>query len=370
MKLRIAHLAFVLGIAGAVSVGCSSDDDTTTPPKGGAGGVGGKGGSGGAGAKGGSGNGGSATEAGAAGEGQAGAEQGGAAGAAGESAGSGPGGEGGGAGEGGYTQAQVERGKEIVRSVALCGGCHTQSGGAELGGNPTFKNSTLPAPNLTGDATGLGEWTDEQVINAFRNGVDDTGRHLDPTMPYWLFHNMSDSDAHSVVAFLRSLPHVAATVGENNPEVTPVAPLLPSSYPDTTLATSSADYAAAEAGKYLVSGIAGCVKCHSPSASGMPIADFFSGVAPTSSTAIFAPNLTPDDSGLATWTADDVAKALKEGINKAGRTLCGSMPSAAKGYGGMSDADAHAIGVYLTTIPMVSKPTADPDLQPACPASP
>jgi len=287
------------------------------------------------------------------------------------SAGTGPGGEGGAAG---YPDALVDRGRVLVRSVALCGGCHTLAAtstdpaGPELGGNPKFKNSTLPAPNLTDDPAGIGDWTDLQVINAIRNGVDDEGRQLDPIMPYWLFHNMTDADALSIVAFLRSLPHASVAVGDANPAATAVVPLAPSSLPDTTLAVSSPDHDAAVYGKYLVSSVAQCVKCHSPSSVGLPIADFFSGVPPTSSTMIFAPNLTPDDTGLLGWTAADVVTALKAGTNKAGRTLCGSMPSAGKGYGGMTDADAHAIGVYLTSIPNVSKPAAAPGLQPPCPA--
>jgi hypothetical protein len=33
----------------------------------------------------------------------------------------------------------------------------------------------------------------------------------------------------------------------------------------------------------------------------------------------------------------------------------------------MSEADAHAIGLYLTTIAAVSQPTTAPNLEPACP---
>jgi mono/diheme cytochrome c family protein len=263
--------------------------------------------------------------------------------------------------------ADVARGRVIVRSMALCGGCHTASGGSELAGNPQFKNGTLPAPNLTPDASGLGSWSDAQIINAFRNGVDDEGRHLDPAMPYWLFHNMSDADAAAVVAFLRSLPPVVATVGANNPDATPVTPLAKSALPDTTLPSTDPDYAAALVGKDLVSGVVQCVRCHSPSSSGLPAAPYFSGVAPANATQIFAPNLTPDATGLHNWTAADVVTALKQGKDKAGTTLCGSMPAASKGYGGMSDSDAHAIGVYLTSIPPVANATAAPTLEPACP---
>lgn len=307
--------------------------------------------------------GGTSTEGGAAGAGASGGAMGGQGGAMGGEGGA-MGGEG---GVGGADQALVERGRYLVRSVALCGGCHTASGGLELGGNPQFKGGALPAPNLTADPTGIGDWTDDQIITAFRDGVDDEGRQLDPAMPYWFFHNMSDHDAQAIVAFLRSLPPSSGEVGAANPAATAVAPLSPTSFPDSSLASGDPDYAEAQQGRYLLSGVAQCVRCHSTSSGGLPAQSFFSGVAPTSATQIFAPNITPDTTGIAGWTADDVLTALKAGTNKAGVTLCGSMPSAAKGYGGLSDADAHAIGVYLTTIPAVSKPSADPSLEPACP---
>ncbi len=141
MKKGVAHLAFVFGLAGAISIGCGSDDDATPPNRGGAGGSAGSAGKAGSGGKGGSsGKAGSGNESGSAGElspaGSAGIDQGGAAGAAGDTAG----GEGGGAGAApiGYTPEQIERGKVIVRSTTLCGSCHTATGGGELAGNPAF----------------------------------------------------------------------------------------------------------------------------------------------------------------------------------------------------------------------------------------
>lgn len=379
MGKNFVRAAILLLAAGATSVACSDDDDSS-PAAGGSSGTAGKastsGASGsatsGSSAGGNAGSAGSSNLAGEAGAMTAEAGGGGmpSAGAGGDtaSAGENAGGAGGAGGAGAtYTPAMIARGTLIVRNMALCGGCHTATAGMELGGNPQFKGGALPAPNLTPDATGLGDWSDEQIINAFRNGIDDEGRHLDPAMPYWLFHNMNDEDAMAVVAFLRSLPPSAGAVGEANPDATAVTPLPPSGFPATTLAANDADYAAAQQGKYLVSGVAQCVKCHSPSASGLPAQDYFSGVAPANNTTIFAPNITPDATGLAGWTADDIATALKAGTAKGGATLCGSMPAAAKGYGGMSDSDAHAIGVYLTTIAPVAKAAADPSLEPACP---
>jgi cytochrome c553 len=369
MNRHVAIWTAALALSGAISFGCSSSDDSSPQNSGGSGG---KAGAGGSVAQGGTSTAGSA---GLANGGSSGASTSTGGGGASASGGSNPvGGQGGlggtaSGGEGGTGDGDAlrARGALLVHSVALCGGCHTPSGGAELSGNPQFKNGALPAPNLTPDKTGLGDWTDEQIMNAFRNGIDDEGRHLDAAMPYWLFHNMSDADAQAIVAFLRSLPPVSASVGESNPDATPVTPLAPTAFPASSLQPTDADYAAAQQGKYLLSGVAQCVRCHSPSSAGLPAPSFFSGVAPTNNTQIFAPNITPDASGISGWTAADVATALKAGTNKAGTALCGSMPSGTKGYGGLSDADAHAIGVYLTTIPGVSNAPAAPSLEPACP---
>ena len=387
MNQGVVKLAAVLAVACAVSVGCGSDDDSSpggssgASGKSGSSGSGGKAGSSGSGGKAGSsGSGGKAggnseagssgANGGSAGRGEAGAESAGAAGSeeSGGAAGAAQAGEGGEAGVGGYPPPQIARGAYLVHSVALCGGCHTATNGMELAGNSAFKGGTLPAPNLTPDATGLGDWTDDQIVNAIKNGIDDEGRHLDPAMPYWLFHNMTDADAKAIVAFLRSLTPVSASIGETNLDATAVTPLLPSAFPDSSLATTDANYAAAQQGKYLLSGVAQCVKCHSPTASGLPAASFFSGSAPANNTTIFSSNITPDTlTGIGGWSAQDVANALKLGKDKANVTLCGSMPSAAKGYGGLSDADALAIGVYLSTIPAVSNAAAEPSLEPACP---
>ncbi|HWZ91548.1 MAG TPA: c-type cytochrome [Polyangiaceae bacterium] len=359
MNRHVTNWIALLALGGAVSFGCSSGDDSSGQSNGGSGGAAGA-----------AGHGGTAGSAGLANGGSSGASVStGGGGGTKASAGSANGGSESG-GEGGASDgsdALRARGALLVRSVALCGGCHTATGGTELAGNPQFKAGALPAPNLTPDKTGLGDWTDQQIMNAFRNGIDDQGRHLDPAMPYWLFHNMSDADAQAIVAFLRSLPPTSAVVGEANPDATPVTPLAPAALPASSLQPKDADYAAAVQGKYLLSGIAQCVRCHSPSNAGLPAPSFFSGVAPTSGTQIFSPNITPDATGISGWSAADVVTALKAGTNKAGVTLCGSMPSGSKGYGGLSDADAHAIGVYLTTIPAVKNASAAPSLEPACP---
>ncbi len=397
MRSNVLTVIGLLAAGGLVVVGCGGDDDNNggTGGRGGASagqagkgggsgaGQGGTSGTGGKGGSSGSGNAGSGgTSAGTAGTGgssgtggstggtgtggTSGTLTGGAAGEAG--AGGEPSGGQGGEGGAGPSQDVIDRGAYIVRHLALCGGCHTATNGLELGGNPAFRGGGLPAPNLTPDPTGIGDWTDRQIIDALRNGIDDEGRHLDPSMPYWFFHNLSDDDARAIVAFLRSLPPSSGAVGDANPDfATPPSPLSLSDFPDSSLGVSDADYVAAQQGKYLVSSAARCVSCHSTSSGGLPQQSFFAGVAPSNSTSIFAPNITPDATGLSGWTAADIATALQEGTDKSNVALCGSMPSASKGYGGLTDEDAYAIGVYITTIPAAANSAADPSLEPACP---
>jgi hypothetical protein len=279
--------------------------------------------------------------------------------------------------------ALIARGDYLVNHVALCGGCHTDRSKptALFGGNATFATG-LPTPNLTSDATGLGSWSNTQIKNAFRNGVDKDGMPLSPVMPYQLFHNMSDADADAIVAYLRSLPHINNDVGMRTVTVTGAAtPYDPATFPAAEHSnpdSGSTDFAEAEAGFYLVTSIAGCAKCHTPvnasKALNLSPTTTFTGGAPTmTATATtpmgyFAPNITPDATGIKGWTADDVATFLKTGVSKSAAKVCGSMPvGPTGGYGGLTDADAHAIGVYLTNLPPIANSAADLTMEPTCP---
>lgn len=271
----------------------------------------------------------------------------------------------------------VARGSYLVNSVALCGGCHTDrtKPSAVLGGNATFVTG-LPAPNLTSDATGLGSWTDTQIKDAFRNGVDSDGKPLSPTMPYQLFHNLTDADADAIVAYLRSLPHVANAVPERTVTVTAAAtPFALSDFPKAKISgpDGGTEVAEANAGFYLLSSAAQCVKCHSPTVNKLPdlgVTKTFTGGAPNPNATpanLYAPNITPDTTGIAGWVPEDIVTLLKKGIPLGGTKVCGMPVGPNGGYGGLTDADAHAIGVYLTNIPAVANNAADPKNDPACP---
>jgi hypothetical protein len=82
----------------------------------------------------------------------------------------------------------------------------------------------------------------------------------------------------------------------------------------------------------------------------------------------YAPNITPDATGIGGWTPAQMVTLLKTGVDDKGKPICGSMPvGPTGGYGKLTDEDARAIGVYLTTIPPVANAAANPDNEPACP---
>ena len=76
------------------------------------------------------------------------------------------------------------------------------------------------AANLTSDATGIGNWKEEQFIKAIREGkykgLDNT-RPLLPPMPWFVYKNLNDDDLRSIFAFLKSTKPVKNVVPAPKP---------------------------------------------------------------------------------------------------------------------------------------------------------
>ena len=111
-------------------------------------------------------------------------------------------------------------------------------------------------------------------------------------------------------------------------------------------------------GKYLAENVAGCIDCHTPhdwssrssvdanlgAGEEIPLKDLPG--------KIFAPNITPDpETGAGTWTDDQLARAIREGVGHDGRALFNLMPY--EHYRTMSDEDLSSVIVYLRAIPPV-----------------
>ncbi len=254
--------------------------------------------------------------------------------------------------------AQRDRGAYLVRGLAACGNCHTPKdadgkaiAGQELAGGfvietPVFR---AVASNITPDReTGIGAWTDEQIVDSIRNGKRPDGSLIGPPMPAEIYRLMSDTDVRAIVAYLRSVPPVSNKVEKSTYKMP-----LPASYgptvthvPDTPRANTAAY------GKYLTD-IAHCMECHTPmdrgalvigklGAGGRMLPALPTGVIETS-------NLTPaNPDGIARWTDAQVKTAITDGVRPDGRQLVRLM--AFDWYRHTDPIDLDALVTYLRTL--------------------
>lgn len=116
-------------------------------------------------------------------------------------------------------------------------------------------------------------------------------------------------------------------------------------------------------GSYLVNHVAACGSCHTTRDSGS-IADTegteqYLGGGNTYDDRVFhakvwIPNITSDEeTGIGTWTDDQIARAIRDGIRADGTLMSPWMPWT--GYQNMSDEDVKAIVVYLRSVPTVKQ---------------
>ncbi|MDA0231569.1 MAG: hypothetical protein O3B21_15490 [Proteobacteria bacterium] len=71
------------------------------------------------------------------------------------------------------------------------------------------KPFTVRIPKITPDlATGIGAWSNVEIIAALTNCVRPDGSQIHPFMPYGLYANMEKADIAALVAFLRTVKRV------------------------------------------------------------------------------------------------------------------------------------------------------------------
>lgn len=116
-------------------------------------------------------------------------------------------------------EALVARGAYLAR-IMDCAGCHMPRGpdgapdpaGGLSGGTIGFQMPGVGIfwpPNLTPDPTGLGGWSEAEIIAALTTGLRPDGRVLAPIMPWPSYAAMSEADQKALAAFLRAMPPVA-----------------------------------------------------------------------------------------------------------------------------------------------------------------
>jgi mono/diheme cytochrome c family protein len=273
--------------------------------------------------------------------------------------------------------SQVERG-EYLAKAADCMVCHTQPGGREYAGGVGFKLpfGTIYSTNITPDKeSGIGNYSDQDFLNAVRRGKRQDGARLYPAMPYTSYTYMTDEDVLAVKAYLFSLPPVRAAIPESTlsfPFNQRWAMMFWSAVfnPDTRFAPDSSQSPEWNRGAYLTEALAHCGECHTPRnlAFALDNRQKFAGAVTAGWRAY---NISSDKAtGIGGWPDDDLVSYLSLGYAPGHGTASGPMGEAVDhSLSQLAPEDIRAIVAYLRSVPPVSSSDLPANPAPAAPAS-
>jgi mono/diheme cytochrome c family protein len=240
-------------------------------------------------------------------------------------------------------ETAVKRGEYLV-TIGICKGCHLPNlgGGRRTGG--------ILSANITPDKeTGIGAWTDEQVIDAIRNGKRPDGSSVRPTMAVNWYRDLSDNDIRAIVAYLRSVPPVRSTH-----ERSPINGAPPLFGPQVIGVADIPRDDKAAYGRYLATAVSHCMQCHTSRTNGrLDLARLGGGGNPVNvpgGSVAIAPNLTPGNKdGIATWTDAQLKHAITAGVRPNGVKIAPAMDF--EFYEKITADDLDAMVVFLRSLP-------------------
>lgn len=259
-------------------------------------------------------------------------------------------------------EALLARGDYLVNGIVACGNCHsskTPNGdfieGMEMAGGFVIEEPAFRAyaPNVTPDTrTGIGGWTDEQIVRAVREGIRPDGRVLGPPMAFEVYRRISDSDIKAIVAYLRSIPAVENEV----PLTTYNVPLPPNWGPALDEVPDVPREDKVAYGEYLFGPLGHCSECHTPLVRGQfdrsrngAGGNVFVNPVGRNFTAVSSNITQHTEIGLGDWSDEEIKRAIAKGISQDGRQLLQFMGFSY--YENITEEDLDAIVAYMRTIP-------------------
>jgi mono/diheme cytochrome c family protein len=272
------------------------------------------------------------------------------------------------------SRARLERGRYLSEGVLQCFVCHTDRDWTKPGAPPLrdmkgaghiwgTDNPGVVAPNITPDKeTGAGNWTDDMLARAIREGISHDGRVLDDQMYYASYRFLSDEDLASVIVYLRSLKPIRNPLPQTKLEKYPDPPApLTQPVPEPDLSTPEAR------GRYLTR-VGTCIGCHTAFFAPLSPGYFGGGdLIERDKERAFSANLTSDASGILSYYDESLfMQTLRTGNVKA-RKLSALMPWVA--VGNMNDDDLKSIFAYLKTrrpVQHIVDNTEEPSFCPRC----
>jgi len=260
----------------------------------------------------------------------------------------------------------AQRGAMVFAMAGGCG-CHTASEGPVGAGGRELPTpfGTFYGSNITPDReTGIGAWSDDEIVTAIREGRRRDGSIEAPVMPYYLYAGMSDTDVRDLVAYLRGLPPVARVV----PPARVTLPLPRLAYrawrwlyaPALTPPASAPDDPVAR-GRYWVDHVAICGDCHTPrNRLGAPDAALYLAGTDDGPDGKPVPNITPDKAtGIGKWAENHYVGLLRAGRLPNFDNIQGLMVEVIEGVAGgagykdLPENELRSLAKYLKTVPPV-----------------
>jgi mono/diheme cytochrome c family protein len=279
----------------------------------------------------------------------------------------------------------VARGRYLV-AAGDCISCHTRPGGKVFSGGLAMETpfGTVYTPNITPDKeTGIGGWTEKQLAYAMRTGIDDEGNHLYPVFPYTSYTKVTDADVHAIYAYLKFIPAVRYRPSENQMRFPfGMRSLLffwkKLHFTEGRFTPNPARSSEWNRGAYLVEGLGHCGECHTPrnslggSRSDLALTGgtYSSEVRDSVDEQTIVPetdivrswaavNLTNAPNGLRAWSVEDLQAYLKTGHSKRAGAFGPMAEVVDNGTRYLTDADTHAVAVYLKEQPERAQPPRD-----------
>ncbi len=258
----------------------------------------------------------------------------------------------------------IARGRYVFAAANGCG-CHTEPGKPINSGGRRYDGpfGSVFSANITPDReTGIGAWTDEQIITAIRLGRRPNGDRLIPVHPYPVFNGMAEEDLTALVAFLRTLPPIRRPTPPKHIIVpffeTVFLPAWLAAFSPKETAPPTAPTAGLARGEYLVRAVGHCGECHTPRTMTYAVDNsrFLAGN-PKLPDGTAVPNITPDKETGLTWSEEEIADFLTSGVKPNGDVVGGPMGEVIQGtvvgYKDLTEADRLAIARYLKSIPPI-----------------
>ncbi|TKJ29529.1 MAG: hypothetical protein CEE40_07895 [Chloroflexi bacterium B3_Chlor] len=269
----------------------------------------------------------------------------------------------------------VARGEYLYNYTQICWFCHgsegshspgePQAGGREFDATdigPGF--GYLYGSNLTPDReTGIGDWSDGELVRAIREGLDREGHLIFPIMEAEWYRGMSDQDALALVAYLRSLPPVRNEVPANQLSFAAKALMALGMIKPQPAVTEQAVVpprgATMEYGEYLTLHGSMCAGCHTPRSPNTGVYDMtrpFGGgdfLIAEEGVDTTGPNITPDvTTGIGDWTQEQFVTAMRTGVRPDGTVMVTFMPWPV--YTRWTEDDLRAVWLYLRSLEPVA----------------